>query len=255
MSTAFMHWSVDDVKRWVVTWHSEYSVTKSTVSNVIKAADLYHINGKTLTHFTKDDLRQFGLNNQDIKIIIQRIDSLVIGSYLDYMMLRYNRYLKRNIPPLIPNINYKESHDHQTKENIHVPKRKKKTATNRQYNAKVNTHSKTTDELTRNNTYHTDNKEAIQSIGSNRQVRSATRSAMSDNRIRSAAWNTYRGGGNDIHSNKQLVGALAQNKAVRAATVSVAKDKKVQKAAYQTAKKNATKKNMGKISNMLNFNV
>eukprot|EP01083_Nonionella_stella_P247996 859145_1 len=127
-------------------------------------------------------------------------------------------------------------------------------------NAKVHTNSKAkrTDVHMEDNMYKTDNKDAIQSIASKPEVGSAARSVAKDDRIRSAAWNTYRRGGNDRHTvrvKKQLAGALAQNKAVRAATVSVAKDEKVQKAAYQTVKTNATKKNISKLQICLTFNV
>eukprot|EP00484_Ammonia_sp_Unknown_P023557 CAMPEP_0197027114 /NCGR_PEP_ID=MMETSP1384-20130603/7084_1 /TAXON_ID=29189 /ORGANISM="Ammonia sp." /LENGTH=455 /DNA_ID=CAMNT_0042455913 /DNA_START=30 /DNA_END=1397 /DNA_ORIENTATION=+ len=81
---------------------------------------------------------------------------------------------------------------------------------------------------------------AMQAIAQNQQVHQAGRSAMHDPNIRNAAFNAYKGGGNDPNANKQLAKSMAQNKAVQGAAVSVAKDKNVQKAAYQHGKKHAT---------------
>mmetsp|Transcript_61691 Transcript_61691/g.98308 ORF Transcript_61691/g.98308 Transcript_61691/m.98308 type:complete len:326 (+) Transcript_61691:30-1007(+) len=99
------------------------------------------------------------------------------------------------------------------------------------------------------------NQAALASIASNQQVHHASRSAMNDKNVQSAAWNAYRGGGNDPNANRQLVGSLAKNKQVQSAAVSVAKDKKVQKAAYQGVKKNATRKNAKKAKRLLSFHM
>eukprot|EP01083_Nonionella_stella_P070318 188077_1 len=95
------------------------------------------------------------------------------------------------------------------------------------------------------------NRAAMQSMAQNEDVQNAGRSAMKDKNTRNAAFNAYRSGGNDPNANKQLAKSLAGNKEVQGAAISVAKDEKVQKAAWQGAKKNASKKNLGKAKKMM----
>eukprot|EP01084_Bolivina_argentea_P171216 296624_1 len=81
----------------------------------------------------------------------------------------------------------------------------------------------------------------MQAVAQNPQAQNAARSAMQDQNVRNAAFDAYKGRGNDANSNKQLAGALARNKQVQSAGVSVAKDRNVQKAAWNGAKNNANK--------------
>ena len=95
MATAFVSWSVNDVKRWINSWNIQYSVSQSTITNLQKAAELNHIDGQTMIYFNKDDLKQIGLKQKDIDIAIKCIDDLVVGAYLDYMMSQQYHF----IPP------------------------------------------------------------------------------------------------------------------------------------------------------------
>jgi len=73
---------------------------------------------------------------------------------------------------------------------------------------------------------------------------------MKDKNVRNAAFNAFKGRGNDPNSNKKLIGALAQNKEVQSAAIEVAKDEKVQKAVWNEAKNNAKSANSKNAKNM-----
>ena len=95
-------WTVQDVKQWINSWDIQYSVTQSTIRNLIKFADINNIDGQQLIYFTKDDLKKFGLNKKDIKITIHCINELIIGSYIDFRMsTMYNspKKLEIKLPP------------------------------------------------------------------------------------------------------------------------------------------------------------
>lgn len=82
MTTTFLNWSVDDVKRWINTWDESSMI----ISNIHRVIDLNNINGESVVYFNCDDLKQLGLNKAEIEIVLKHINELVFGSYLDYMM-------------------------------------------------------------------------------------------------------------------------------------------------------------------------
>ena len=82
MTTTFLNWSVEDVKRWINTWNESSMI----ISNILRVIDLNNINGKSVVYFNCDDLKQLGLNEAEIEIVLKHINELVFGSYLDYMM-------------------------------------------------------------------------------------------------------------------------------------------------------------------------
>merc|ERR1712244_31642 len=69
------------------------------------------------------------------------------------------------------------------------------------------------------NNQNAQNCAAIESVAHNPAVQNASKSAMKDKNVRNAAFNAFKGRGNDPNSNKKLIGALAQNKEVQSAAI------------------------------------
>jgi len=85
MSAAFCSWSVRDVKQWINSWDAIPDIDLSTITNMKSAADTHHIDGQKLIYLSRDDLKECGLQQRDVKAAISRIDDLVLGAYLDYV--------------------------------------------------------------------------------------------------------------------------------------------------------------------------